>query len=442
MRLARFPQPQRPGYRFHTRSGDFPTTSAAPRTRPAVFWVPALFGLALLLGWGAWWSESIRQDHLIGARSLWVPALPFLAGDFVVSIDPAARYWAAGGNPYDTPSFGKLYIYPPLVSRLFGWTSLVRPELAVGIWLAATTALAAAGAWWSWRTRCALGLDQIPLPLLIAAILYSTPALYLIERGQCDLLIMTFLMGAVVALRRETRWGDIAAGLFLVACTYVKYYPGLLILGALALRRWLTVVSFCSAGVVAGLLDFHWIRASLSNLRPAVGLFIAPKGFIFPLEHSISRCWKPFWESTGWTGLTRIPGTWAAVALVLPLVLSVSVCVYRSRRTASMIYPYFLWIVAAATFVPAMANDYNLLFLPMAAVAVWDRRDSALVHVLMGYLLVWWQPFALVIDGKLVLLCKLAGLAAVGLCLIRRTGEQAEHQLANPIQAEDALLPS
>lgn len=428
MRLVRPSQPRQPWYRFDP--SPCPPCAGRPASRHHAFqWSLAILGLASLLAWGAWWSKSVRKNHLIGAHGFWVPALPFLAGDFVVSIDPAARHWAAGGNPYDLATWGKIYPYPPFVARLFAWTSLVRPELAVGIWLAATTVLAAAGAWCSWKTRRALGLDEIPLPLVIAALLYSTPAIFLLERGQCDLVLIVFLIGAAAALRRQSAPGDIVAGLLLAVATYLKYYPGLLILGLLALRRWRAAASFCVAGAVIGLWDLRWIKASLANCQAAVTVFIAPKTFVHPIEHSISGSWNLFWQGTRWSGLTHVSSTVAGLAVVVSLVLAVSVWIYRSRETASMIYPYLLWIVSAATFVPAMANDYSLLLLPMAAIAVWDRRDPAHVHILMAYLLLWWQPFALPMDGRILLVCKLAGLVAVGLCLIGRTREQTSTQL-------------
>ena len=42
-----------------------------------------------------------------------------------------------------------------------------------------------------------------------------------------------------------------------------------------------------------------------------------------------------------------------------------------------------------------MAYDYNLLFFPLAAVAVWDRRDPVLSTILLAAAVPWLQPFQL-----------------------------------------------
>ena len=72
----------------------------------------------------------------------------------------------------------------------------------------------------------------------------------------------------------------------------------------------------------------------------------------------------------------------------------------------------------------ADANDYSLVFLPLAALAVWDRRDPLMVHVALGLLLLWWQPLALPIDARLLFVIKFLGLGAVGACLVRRASQQ------------------
>jgi hypothetical protein len=66
-----------------------------------------------------------------------------------------------------------------------------------------------------------------------------------------------------------------------------------------------------------------------------------------------------------------------------------------------------------------------LIFLPLAALAVWDRRDPVGVHVLMAYMLLWWQPYRLPIGPKLLLLTKLLALVAVGVSLVARARAEA-----------------
>jgi hypothetical protein len=83
------------------------------------------------------------------------------------------------------------------------------------------------------------------------------------------------------------------------------------------------------------------------------------------------------------------------------------------------------WLVAVATFFPPIANDYNLVFLPLAALALYDPRDRTIVHILAAYLLLWLQPFHLTISGGILLACKVGGCWGVGLCLIARSRELA-----------------
>jgi hypothetical protein len=82
-----------------------------------------------------------------------------------------------------------------------------------------------------------------------------------------------------------------------------------------------------------------------------------------------------------------------------------------------------LWLVAAGTFLPPAAGDYNLIFLPLAVVAVWDPRDRPAVHMLMALALLALQPLAFTVSGRVLLLCKVAGVVATGLSLVRRAEE-------------------
>ena len=65
-------------------------------------------GLALIAVWVGWWTVSVRRDTLALGELTWVPALPFLAGDFRVHVRP--RRPGAGG--------GRQRLSPPLRLRL------------------------------------------------------------------------------------------------------------------------------------------------------------------------------------------------------------------------------------------------------------------------------------------------------------------------------------
>ena len=96
-----------------------------------------------------------------------------------------------------------------------------------------------------------------------------------------------------------------------------------------------------------------------------------------------------------------------ATALVLiPLLAWTTFHVFWSPRREALAYPFLIWVTALGCFVPLGANDYSLVFLPIAALAVWDQHDPVFVHVGLVALLFWWQPFGLPIDGSVLLASK------------------------------------
>jgi hypothetical protein len=297
---------------------------------------------------------------------------------------------------------------------------------ALAVWLVGIASLVIAGTVRTWRTRTELGLREIPLSLLLSAVLFSTPVVFAMERGQCDILVLPLLAGGVAAMRKGTTKFDLLAGLLFVVSAYVKYYPGLVIVGLVALRRWHAVGGFVAFGTIIGLLDLRWLLGSFENMKAGVAMSEALRSdAIHPCDHSLSGCWRSFWTYWDLSLLADLPGSVMAPAVILPMVVLVGRRVARSGKIDQLLWPLMLWVVAAATFVPPMASDYNLFFLPMAALAVWDRRDPPAVHLLMAYLLLWWQPFDLEINGALILAFKLGGLLAVGMSLCRRASERS-----------------
>jgi hypothetical protein len=114
-----------------------------------------------------------------------------------------------------------------------------------------------------------------------------------------------------------------------------------------------------------------------------------------------------------------------------------------------MALPYLLWLTAAATFGLPVSYDYNLIYLPLAAFAVWDRRDGVVGAMLLLAMAAWAQPFIFAdfparIDVLFFL--KLSSLIAVGVCIVRRasrsqpTGAQSpENRLADARPALPAV---
>ena len=97
---------------------------------------------------------------------------------------------------------------------------------------------------------------------------------------------------------------------------------------------------------------------------------------------------------------------------------------YRCPTPEPFLVPVFLWATAIGTFVPTVANDYSLVFLPLAAVAAWDRRDPPAAHAALGFLLIVLQPVSFYFSPSVALGGKVAGVIAVGFCLAARLREQ------------------
>ncbi len=118
--------------------------------------------------------------------------------------------------------------------------------------------------------------------------------------------------------------------------------------------------------------------------------------------------------------LQQIPGIVAAALLLLPAILVVCRKVARSSNPVPLILPLFFWLTAAATFGLPYSNDYNLITLPIAALAVWDRRDRLIIHIALGLSVIWSQPFWLPVPGQILILFKLGAVYAIGGCLAAR----------------------
>lgn len=381
--------------------------------------------LALIVLWIAWWIKSIQQDSLVYGDRTWATPLPFLAGDFKVHIDHTARILVAGTNPYRLTDDWVCaeFPYPPMIPRLFAWVALVSTPMAIRIWLGAVSVMLGIGAVAAWRTRRALGLWLVPLPALAVALIYSTPAVLAMERGQCDPLVIPAMLAVAWLAREGSTRRQLMAGGLLGVTAWIKYYPGLAVFGLLALGRWKAAVAFVVVAGLIGLVDRVEVRQSIENgKRLAHGISSTPR--VLPTVHSLVSCWKALPVVRANRPLRKIPPPVAAGLLLVPALLTVSAQVARSRDAAPLIAPYLLWLTALATFAMPYAIDYNLVPLPLAALCVWDRRDPVLVHIMMGLLLLWWQPIALDVSGNVLLVIKLGAIYAVGYCLVRRAMER------------------
>ena len=385
-------------------------------------------GLALLVLGTIWWVSSIRKNRLVGGSRTWTPAYAYLGVDFLSSYH-ATKHIEAGGDPY-VEAYGdplnRPTVYAPAALWPFVWCRLLPVHAATVVWIAALASMATLAAVVAWRWRRSLGSWDLPWPFFVAAFLLSTPVVFAMERGNNDLLVLLLLLLAAAALRKQTLARDSLAGACLAAATWIKIYPALLVLALPALRRSRAVVGFAVTFAAIGLADVDGVRHFAHNLAKFAGGYDAP---IHATNHSLTIGWKHLWENGRIAWLNHVPGNVAALGLLMPLAGWVSFRIYRCSQAANLALPYLVWLAGLATFLPQVANDYNLVYLPLAALIIWDRRDPVLVHLMMTPLLFWWQPVQLSIGPKLILLSKLTALLALGVSLIGRARELAASEV-------------
>ena len=367
----------------------------------------------------------------------WIPAFEHLGIDFANNYQ-ASRHWMTGGNPFREP-FGdplnRAFAYPPLTLRAFAWCQALSERGAYRVWWAALVVLASLGAWAAWRTRRELGLWGLPLPCRLAAILWSTPVLFALERGNYDLLLLACLLPAAWALRGTTLTHDLVVGVCLAAATLLKAYPAVVILGLLPLRRTRALVCCGAAGLLLAGVGHADFLPWLENAR-RLSLLDSPNthGGVHPTVHTLTGCWRLLWtDAPLGRFMTQVPRMGAGLGLVFALTAWTSYRLWRAgpRRGGLAVSS----LAGGGGHVLARSLQRLQFGLPAAGgeLAVWDRRDPVYVHLLMALLLLWWQPLLLGIDGKLLLGFKYLGLAAVGMSLVNRAHEMAlGHGLAVP----------
>jgi hypothetical protein len=393
--------------------------------------VLVIVGLVLLTLWTAIWVKSVHRNHLETQKYSYIPAMPFLDVDFDINYY-ATRTWITGSDPYQgylRKGIGQLeaickYDHPPVVLALFAWCLLVPHKLAVILWLSMQTGVFSLAVYLCWRSRHQLDLLTVPLPLLLAATLLSYPVVAEMERGNWNMLVLLFLIFSVWALRGQSLVCDILAGTFAGIAAWIKIYPVLLFLGLLALKRWRAAGCFGIAVLLIGLANVQGVLAFATNIKEPAVLTPDYLGTFVPWTHTVSGSWLLFCSTVHMDWLSQLPGTAGWGLLVFPLMLWVSYGIAKVANPSPLMYPYFLWLTAAATYLPPIANDYSLIFLPLTVWAVWDRRDPVIAHVLMLLTLIWLQPIWLPQSSTFLWFSKLISLAGVAILLVRRASEQ------------------
>lgn len=415
------------------RSASFPGLLRAAVGRPGWKGIKpshvalSLVALLVLVWWGGAWNRAVKKWKLKNSPVAWYDPYDFVSLDFLHNYQ-ASRFWLSGHDPYREDfkdPIGRKLCYPPVVLACFAWCKLLPVQKAIAVWTLSLGCLAGLGAVAAWQTRRRLGLAPVPLLVTVAAVVTSAPVAFAMERGNYDLLVVPLILLMAWGLRRSG-WradGVIAAALGLAIC--LKVYPGLLGFALLALGRWRA--AGLTAVAVAALLGFqaHNLPVFVQNLRALSDSMQVHGLNVLPATHSLTFTWKPLWFGSQLGVLTVIPGAVAAAAVVGGLLLWASWHVRRSADPGPLLVPYLLWTAAAATFVPRVSNDYNLVFLPMAALAVWDRRDSVPAHVALGFFCLVMQPVSFGLSTSVLFGFKVAGLVATAACLVSRARERA-----------------
>jgi hypothetical protein len=347
-----------------------------------------------------------------------------------------------GADPYEFRDH--LFHYPPIVIRLFLWTPFFRNSTALRIWVVVLAALLVLGTLAAVRTRRELGLGRFPAFTAIALILFSFPAIFTLERSNFDLITLAVMLAALPLFRHGGPRAQFVAGCLLAVGPWVKLYPGIMGLGLVAVRRWRAAVGFIVTGIAIGLAAPAETLRSFEALRLAVER-IKQASKVDPLptwSHSLSIAWQNLAQELSSTPLgqaaSAISGDVAGMAVVVALAGWVCYRVYRARGAEGVLYPLLLWLNALGSCVGAIANDYSLMFLPLAVIAAVSIRDPWFVRISMALLLVWWQPIELPIPAVVLFVIKLAALAAVGVSLVRRAEELSANARSVPNERDDS----
>jgi hypothetical protein len=290
------------------------------------------------------------------------------------------------------------------------------------------------------RVRKTLPVGQLPLSLALAVVLFSFPVLFELERANFDLITLAALLIALWLFSKGTNTAEFVAGFVLAAGPWVKLYPGLMGLGLVSLRRFRATVGFITGCAVIGLAAPAETLRSFDVLQLAVERVknvskIVPQS---PWGHSLSVAWLKIGQAASHTflgkSLLAIPMDAAAGLFVLGVSGAVCYRLYRLPRSNELVYPLLLWLNAIGSCVGAIANDYSLAFLPLAAVAVFSLKDGWIVRIGMALLAVfWWQPVDVKLDSGLLLAIKVLGLIVVGVSIVKRAEELSASAAVEPL---------
>jgi hypothetical protein len=320
--------------------------------------------------WAVWWTLNLVAGRLVGRGALWTDPMDALGFDFNHNY-LASRCWLSGCNPY-FDDFGdprrRPFIYPPIVLFTFAWTRWLSMA-TVRVWSVALMAMVVAGAIVAARERRRLGLRPIPYPVSVAAVPWAAPTIFAIERA-------------------------------ITTCS-PPHSP-----------RRLSSFSFANvSGRTAWPVSAWRLRDGSSSIR----------SFSF---QAWSRCADPGLRCGRCSSRARSRSRPARCSVTTSCT---SFRAHAGHTSTALNLAYVLWLLAAGTQLPRVSNDYNLVVLPLGALAVWTGDEPGPVRALLFVSLLWWQPFALWPRAGLVVqfVCKIAGLFAVGRMIADRARKPA-----------------
>src|SRR5262249_35738512 len=157
-------------------------------------------------------------------------------------------------------------------------------------------------------------------------------------RGNCDLLVLLLVLAALGLLAGTTAWQPFAASSCLALAFYVKPYAGLLLLGLLSARRRGVIVYLILAAILIGGADVKGIVQFVQNLSTDIQAYDITFHWS---AHPLSTYWPHLWEGTRLSFLSRLPGTAAAIFVLLPLAFWASYRIYQCPNQRGLLYPYF-----------------------------------------------------------------------------------------------------
>lgn len=422
--------------------------SIMPANMQFVFIVLSYVSIAV---WFLWWGGNLSRFKLQFADVSWLPIYQFLGLDYYHNHFAAAA-WLQGINPY-VHDFGDprgLYSYPPVVLPLFSWVALVPDfQVAARLWALFIAAACACGLWLIRRFRRTEGWSDISVVSMLALVLWSAPVVFAMERGNCDVLVLICVLLAAVALSQSARWSlELLAAVLLALAATIKIYPLMAFVALFALRRYrvmilmgfgiamlllpfgemnqqlLTVAQTAQSSRINPVLEFvQWLRGDLTP--HAVGDY-SNGMLLWGSLHSPGNWWPALWVRVGIDSIAAWPLLAVQIATLAPVTVWGCWRIFHADDPARLSLPILLWIMTLATFWMPLSHDYNLIFLPLLMLTLWDSREPWWVQALVFMSVPWWLPFGPSgYDWALArVLLKLLSLHVVTLLLFRSFSRQ------------------